>query len=71
MTVFYIDQNGNYYIDQHGNYYIFKEENNISDFLEYKAHIYKNGYKKYTTYIFNNGSYKKVKVYIKNNEGLT
>lgn len=71
MAVFYINQNGNYYIDQHGNYYIFKEEENyISNFLKYKTHIYKNNYKKCIAYIFKDGSYKKVKVYINNNEGL-
>lgn len=39
MTIFYIDQNGNYYIDQNGKYYIEKE---ISNFLDYKTYIYKN-----------------------------
>ena len=65
MTIFYIDQNGNYYIDQNGKYYIEKE---ISNFLDYKTYIYKKSYQKYTPCIYKASSYKRVKVCIYNGD---
>lgn len=67
MVNYYIDINGNRYIDLNGNYFV----PSLGDmtpsklnYLQYKSHIYNNGYKKCIAYIYKDGAYVKVKPYI-------
>lgn len=68
MINYYIDTNGNKYIDLNGNYFIHSFSDVVIptklNCLQYKSHIYNNGYKKYAAYIYKDGAYVKVKPYI-------
>lgn len=67
MANYYVDINGNRYVDLSGNYFVSTFEGMAPtkiNYLQYKSHIYNNGYKKCVAYIYKDGAYVKVKPYI-------
>lgn len=67
MANYYVDINGNRYVDLSGNYFVPTLDDvtpTKSNYLQYKSHIYNNGYKKCVAYIYKDGAYVKVKPYI-------
>ena len=67
MANYYVDINDNKYVDLNGNYFVSTLDDitlTKLNYLQYKSHIYNNGYKKCVVYIYKNGAYVKVKPYI-------